>query len=175
MEAQAAAELPVGEDWQYEPKWEGFRCIVFRDGDRVELQSKSGRPLNGDFPDVVENIRAVGARKFVLDGEIVVPGSAAAGPALFMAFDMLVTERATLLVDRMLVERRGRLETFADRYFSAAGGVRLSPVTHDIDVARQWLASAQAAIDGVMAKELEAAYHSGQRIGMRKIERLRFP
>lgn len=173
MEAQAVTELPIGEDWQYEPKWQGFRCIVFRDGDRIELQSKSGQPLNSDFPEVVENIRAVGARKFVLDGEIVVPRLVTASPALFIAFDMLVTERATVLLDRMLVERRGRLESFADRYFSAAGGVRLSPVTHDIDVARKWLTSAHGGIDGVMAKELESVYHSGQRIGMRKITGLR--
>jgi ATP-dependent DNA ligase len=172
MEAQSVAELPTGEDWQYEPYWQGFRCIVFRDGDRIELQSKSGQTLNGDFPDVVENIRAMGARKFVLDGEIVVPRLVTASPAVFIAFDLLVTERATVLVNRKLVERRGRLETFADRHFSAAGGVRLSPATHDVDVARKWLTGAQRGIDGVMAKELESVYHSGQRIGMRKVKSL---
>ena len=172
MEALSVDELPTGDEWQYEPKWEGFRCIVFRDGDRIELQSKSGQPLNADFPAVVANIRALGARKFVLDGEIIAP-RLGAGPPLFVAFDMLVTERATVLVDRMLVERRGRLETFADRYFSAAGGVRLSPVTRDIDVARQWLTSGKGGIDGVIAKELESVYRSGERIGMRKIKALR--
>lgn len=172
MEALPSDELPTGGDWQYEPKWAGFRCIVFRDGDRIELQSKSGQQLNGDFPEVVANIRALGARKFVLDGEIMT-GQGVTGSALFVAFDMLVTERSTSLVDRMLVERRGRLETFADRYFSAAGGVRLSPITRDIDVARKWLTSGKGGIDGVIAKDLEAVYHSGQRIGMHKIKGLR--
>ena len=73
MEALSVDEVPVGPEWQYEPKWDGFRCVVFRDGDAVTLQSKSGKPLTRYFPDMVEAIRALGAKHFVLDGEIVVP------------------------------------------------------------------------------------------------------
>src|SRR5690349_7912932 len=73
MEAKAVAEAPSGPDWQYEPKWDGFRCLVFRSGDQVYLQSKSGRPLARYFPDIVSAVVAVPAREFVLDGEIVIP------------------------------------------------------------------------------------------------------
>jgi ATP-dependent DNA ligase len=195
MEAHQVDELPVGDEWQYEPKWDGFRCLAFRDGDEIELQSKSGKPLGRYFPDVVESVRAIGAKKFVLDGEIVVPVDstlsfeellqrihpaesrvrrlAALNPALFVAFDLLVTERSTPLVDRMLVERRDRLETFAQKHFADDIGVRLSPRTHDADVARKWLTSVKGGLDGVMAKDIESPYLSGQRGGMQKIKALR--
>ncbi|MGQ0813034.1 MAG: ATP-dependent DNA ligase [Gemmatimonadota bacterium] len=195
MEAKQVDELPVSDDWQYEPKWDGFRCLVFRDGDDIELQSKAGKPLARYFPDVVENIRALGASTFVLDGEIVVPVGnilsfeellvrvhpaesrvrklAAANPALFVTFDLLVTERATSLVERMLVERRARLESFAQRYFDGAAGVRLSPRTRDVAIARKWLTSVKGGLDGVIAKELESPYRSGERTGMVKVKALR--
>src|ERR671913_916802 len=73
MEALLVKELPRGETWQYEPKWDGFRCLAFRDGDHVELQSKAGQPLARYFPEVVEAVSKLEPRKFVLDGEIVVP------------------------------------------------------------------------------------------------------
>src|SRR4051812_545901 len=73
MEAESVDEVPVGDQWQYEPKWDGFRCLAFRDGDQVELQSKAGKPLGRYFPDLVESLRKLRARKFVLDGEIVIP------------------------------------------------------------------------------------------------------
>src|SRR5262245_25980175 len=73
MEARVIAEPPVGPEWQYEPKWDGFRCIARRDGERVELRSKSGRPLARYFPDLVESLRAMRAERFMLDGEIVIP------------------------------------------------------------------------------------------------------
>ena len=195
MEAKQVDDLPLGEDWQYEPKWDGFRCIVFRDDDDIQLQSKAGKPLARYFPDVVESVRAIGAKKFVMDGEIVIPVDgalsfeellqrihpaesrvkklAAANPALFVAFDMLVTERGKLLADSRLVERRQRLESFGSRYFDEAGGVRLSPATLDADAAREWLNNAKVGFDGVMAKELEEVYHSGERKGMVKIKALR--
>src|SRR5687768_15442104 len=195
MEAKQVDELPVGDDWQYEPKWDGFRCIVFRDGDEVELQSKAGKPLARYFPDVVESIRAIGAKKFVMDGEIVIPVDgalsfeellqrihpaesrvrklAAANPALFVAFDLLVTEREKLLTDSKLVERRQRLESFAERFFIRDGGVRLSPCTEKIETARDWLMNAEVGFDGVMAKALEEVYHSGERKGMVKIKAMR--
>jgi ATP-dependent DNA ligase len=195
MEAKQVDELPVGPDWQYEPKWDGFRCIVFRDGDEIELQSKAGKPLARYFPDVVENIRAIGASRFVMDGEIVIPVEgalsfeellqrihpaesrvkklAAANPALFVAFDLLVTERGKLLADAKLVERRQRLDAFAQRYFTDDMRIRLSPCTQEFDVARDWLMNAEVGFDGVMAKGLEDSYHSGERKGMVKIKALR--
>src|ERR671911_1083166 len=73
MEARSVDEIPTGPEWQYEPKWDGFRCLVFRDGEKIDLQSKSGQPLTRYYPDVVEAVRKVKAQRFVLDGEIVVP------------------------------------------------------------------------------------------------------
>src|SRR5689334_16657206 len=73
MEAKLVESIPEGEGWQYEPKWDGFRCLAFRDGDKVELQSKAGQPLGRYFPEVVEAVAALPAKRFVLDGEIVVP------------------------------------------------------------------------------------------------------
>src|SRR3954467_617851 len=75
MEAQSVDEIPLGKEWQYEPKWDGFRCLVFRDGDKIELQSKSGQPLTRYFPDLVAAVGRLKARRFVLDGEIVVPSN----------------------------------------------------------------------------------------------------
>ncbi len=194
MEAQQADTLPEGPEWQYEPKWDGFRCIIFRDGDEIELQSKAGKPLGRYFPDVIESVRAIGAQKFVLDGEIVIPVGktlsfeellqrvhpaesrvrklAAANPALFVAFDLLLTERGKDLTNKMLVERRERLESFAERYF-AGPGVHLSPRTHDIVVARKWLTSVKTGLDGVVAKNTELPYTNDERSAMVKVKALR--
>ncbi|HEY0674243.1 MAG TPA: ATP-dependent DNA ligase [Longimicrobiales bacterium] len=195
MEAHQVDELPVGAEWQYEPKWDGFRCIVFRDGDDIQLQSKSAKPLARYFPDVVESIRQIGAKRFVLDGEIVIPAGdvlsfddllqrihpaasrvrklAAERPALFVGFDLLLTERGKVLTGHRLVERRERLESFAARFFEENSGVRLSPRTSDIDLARKWLTSVKGGLDGVIAKNTELPYASGERTGMVKIKALR--
>ena len=73
MEARAVDRIPSGPQWQYEPKWDGFRCLAFREGNAIELQSKSGRPLARYFPDIVATLQSLGPKKFVLDGEIVIP------------------------------------------------------------------------------------------------------
>src|ERR1700755_1130502 len=139
MEALSVDEVPVGPEWQYEPKWDGFRCLVFRDGDKVVLQSKSGKPLTRYFPDMVEAVRGIKARRFVLDGEIVVPQGkafsfdallqrihpaasrikrlAAETPALMIAFDLLAAARGKPLVALPLRERRPLLEDFAAAQF----------------------------------------------------------
>jgi ATP-dependent DNA ligase len=193
MEAKQVDAIPQGEEWGYEPKWDGFRCVAFRDGDEVELQSKACKPLARYFPDVVESMRALSANKFVLDGEMVIPhaGSlsfeallmrihpaasrvkklAAETPALFVAFDLLVPERGNALVDRPLRERRERLESFSEKYFTS--DVRLSPHTTDYAQAEAWLSGHRGGLDGVVAKRLDMAYRSGERDGMVKIKRYR--
>src|SRR5579864_7741368 len=147
MEAFPATELPQGGEWQYEPKWDGFRGVIFRDGAKVEIQSKSGQSLTRYFPELVERFGAIKAKQFVLDGEIVVPIEgdlsfdhllmrihpaesrvrklAAETPAWFIAFDLLVDEKAKSLIDLPLRRRRTALEKFAKRYFK--GRLKLSP------------------------------------------------
>src|SRR5215218_1283309 len=147
MEAESQAEIPTGEGWQYEPKWGGFRCLAFRDGDEVDLRSKAGKPLARYFPDVADALRGLRAGRFVLDAEIVVPVGdtlsfeelqlrlhpaasrvqklAAAHPALVVAFDLLLGPRSGPLTDRPLAERRAKLEAFAGQFFGDR--VRLSP------------------------------------------------
>src|SRR3954466_4982433 len=151
MEATSVDEIPVGAEWQYEPKWEGFRCLVFRHGENVELQSKAGKPLTRYFPDVVENARALPAKQFVLDGEIVVPRGRAFSfddllqrihpaasriaklaketPALFLAFDLLGTAKDSKLAEQPLGKRRPALEAFASIQFKSQTTFRLSPAT----------------------------------------------
>src|SRR5947199_6570106 len=134
MEARAVEQIPIGDQWQYEPKWDGFRCLAFRDGDQVYLQSKSGQPLARYFPDVVEAVRKLPAKSFVLDGELAIPVSgalsfdelqlrlhpaasrvaklAAAHPAIFIAFD-LVAAHGDSFLKKLLGERRRALEKVA--------------------------------------------------------------
>jgi ATP-dependent DNA ligase len=193
MEAESADEIPVGDVWSYEPKWDGFRCLVFRSGDDVALQSKAGKPLARYFPDVVEAMLELRASRFVLDGEIVIPHEdrlsfeqllqrihpaasrvrrlAGETPAVFVAFDLLLSNRGSPLTDTAFATRRDRLEAFADRFFSHH--VRLSPHSRDVKQARAWLHGGSDGLDGVMAKRLDAVYHSGERAGMIKIKRLR--
>jgi ATP-dependent DNA ligase len=195
MEALLVADIPTGPGWQYEPKWDGFRCLIFRNGDTVELQSKSGQPLARYFPEVVENVRAVPARTFVLDGEIVIPVKGQLSfddllqrihpaesrvrklsverPALLIVFDLLVDASGRSLVDRPLRERRRLLEAFAEKCLAGAKGLRLSPATTNAKAARRWLAMAGGAFDGVMAKRLDLEYRSGDRTGMQKVKHLR--
>jgi len=196
MEALAAAELPLGPEWQYEPKWDGFRCLARREQDTVELQSKSGQPLERYFPDVVEALSKLGARRFLLDGELVIPVDgnlsfnelqlrlhpaasrvnmlARRHPAVYVVFDLLEDERGANWQDRPLRERRARLERFAARYFGASGAVRLSPATADVAAARRWLRTMGGGLDGIIAKDLQAPYEAGQRTGaMQKIKDLR--
>jgi ATP-dependent DNA ligase len=194
MEAQTVDEIPVGPQWQYEPKWDGFRCLAFRRGKKVDLQSKSGKPLSRYFPEIVDQVAKLKADKFVLDGEIVIPiGNrlsfndllmrihpaesrikklAAATPALYIVFDLLEDTRGPL-DDRPLEERRPKLEAFAKREFRRAERIALSPMTRDVKVARRWFASAGTALDGIIAKRADFEYRSGDRSGMLKIKRQR--
>ena len=195
MEALLVDEIPEGENWQYEPKWDGFRCLVFRDGHSIELQSKSGQPLGRYFPEVTSVFLSFSARSFVLDGEIVVAAGgrlsfddlllrihpaesrirklAAETPASFVAFDLLVDEKRASLVDRPLKERRRRLEAFARKHFSRKKRVFLSPATRDAARAKEWFRMVGGGLDGVVAKALDLEYRSGERSGMQKIKSLR--
>ena len=195
MEAKSVDAIPAGSEWQYEPKWDGFRCLAFRDGNEISLQSKAGEPLARYFPEMVDAVREVGAKKFVLDGEIVIPrGSslsfddllmrihpaesrvrklAAETPALLIVFDLLVDERGTSLVEKTLDDRRRRLEAFADRYLKGHTRIALSPCTDDPRMAMKWFEATRGALDGVIAKRRDLPYRSGDRTGMQKFKQRR--
>ena len=195
MEATTVDEIPAGDEWQYEPKWDGFRCLVFRDGDQVQLQSKAGQPLARYFPEIVQRVLALKAKRFVLDGELAVPVDGALSfddllqrihpaptriamlarerAAVLIVFDLLVDERGTKLYERPLEERRPRLERFAARFFPDGGAIRLSPATTSIASARKWLRASAGGLDGVIAKRIDVPYSSGDREGMVKIKHLR--
>src|SRR5437763_2222774 len=150
METRSVDEIPSGPDWQYEPKWDGFRCIAFRDRENVYLQSKAGQPLARYFPDIVEVIVKLPAKNFVLDGELAIPINGAlsfdelqlrlhpaasrvaklakAHPAIFIAFDLLGVGDESLL-KKTLRDRRKALEKFAASNFKSKNSVRLSPAT----------------------------------------------
>ncbi|MGE5054638.1 MAG: ATP-dependent DNA ligase [Acidobacteriota bacterium] len=194
MEAQPATELPTGTDWQYEPKWDGFRCLAFRDGSRVELMSKAAKPLTRYFPELAVNLTSISAKRFVLDGEIVIaedgklsfdallmrihPAASriqklsAATPSTLIVFDLLVDEDGESLVKYPLDKRRKKLEQFAKKNLHQNESIRLSPVTTDLGVARKWFHMG-VALDGVVAKRRDLPYQSGDRTGMRKIKRER--
>ncbi|MDX6499210.1 MAG: hypothetical protein QOG23_2470 [Blastocatellia bacterium] len=195
MEAKSVAQLPSGADWQYEPKWDGFRCLAFRDGDQIDLQSKSGQPLSRYFPEIVDALLKLKAKQFVLDGEIVVPVDgrlsfddllmrihpaasrvqklAKEHPATLIAFDLLVDDRGRSLADALLPERRKKLDAFSKKYFAKNKSIELSPGTKDLKIAKGWLAGAGGDVDGVIAKRLDLPYQTGNRHGMVKVKRLR--
>ena len=183
--AKSSRELPEGNGWCYEPKWDGFRTIVFRDGDDVHLQSRNGRPMNRYFPEVVEQALALPSERFVLDGEMVVtvdgiqefdllsqrihPAAsrverlARETPAALVAFDLLAEGDETLL-ELPYTERRERLAALVQ------DPVELTPATGDPGAAGQWLAGTG---EGVIAKLADAPYRPGERVGMVKIKRVR--
>ncbi len=195
MEARSVAEIPEGDEWQYEPKWDGFRCIAFRDGDEIYLQSKAGQPLARYFPDVVSALGEIGAERFVLDGELAIPvhGAlsfdelqlrlhpaasrvrklAAAHPAILIIFDLLGGEDGEPLLSLPLRQRREKLEEFAAKYFPAKAPIRLSPATTQLARARKWFDKVGGDLDGVIAKEIDAPYASGERTAMVKVKQIR--
>src|SRR5262245_23340514 len=194
MEALSVDEVPKGKNWQYEPKWDGFRCLVFRDGGKVDLQSKSGQSLTRYFPELVAAVASLKAKRFVLDGEIVVPSGrafsfddllqrihpaasrvkrlAAETPALLIVFDLLLSDGKVLTKDP-LVARRKSLESFARKYFRAHKSIRLSPATTEITDAKKSLKQVGTTLDGIIAKRRDLPYESGNRHGMQKIKKFR--
>ena len=183
--ARSAKELPEGDGWAYEPKWDGFRTIVFRDGDDVHLQSRNGKPMNRYFPEVVEAVRELPLERAVIDGELIVvvdgvqefdllsqrihPAEsrvrmlAEQTPAAFVAFDLLA-EGDEALLDLPYAERRERLEAA----LGSAGHV--TPMTRDREAAGAWLTGQS---EGVVAKDTACPYRPGERVGMQKIKRVR--
>jgi ATP-dependent DNA ligase len=195
MEALSVQEIPEGDEWQYEPKWDGFRCVVFRDGDEVALQSKAGQPLARYFPELVEAVKGLAAARFVFDSEIAIPIGqklsfdslqlrlhpaesrirklAKETPAIMIVFDLLVDEDGSSLIDRPLAERRARLQALAANQFKPEGQIFLSPATTDVKIARKWFSNPGESLDGIIAKLLDAPYQSGERAGMQKIKQIR--
>jgi ATP-dependent DNA ligase len=159
MEAKLVDALPPGDDWRFEPKWDGFRCLVFRARDEVELQSKSGKPLGRYFPEIVAAVLALKSRELVLDGELMIPIGealsfealqmrlhpaesrvrrlAAETPAQLMLFDCLLVTADESLVGRPLWQRREALE----RFFASErmSEILLPPYSDDRRQAQSWL------------------------------------
>jgi ATP-dependent DNA ligase len=189
MEARPVSNLPQGEQWRYEPKWDGFRCLAFRDSQTLELRSKSGQSLGRYFPDVVAVLTALKARRFVLDGEIVIPIErrlsfealqlrlhpaasrvaklAAEHPAIYVVFDLLVAPDGRRLTEEPFTERRRALEAFLAEE-GPHPAIRLSPSLADRAAALAWLDRFGGDIDGIIAKRADLPYLGGSRDGMQK-------
>jgi ATP-dependent DNA ligase len=187
MEARLVEHLPEG-DWQYEPKWDGFRCLAFRAGDEVDLKAKSGKPLARYFPEMVATLKSLKTRSFVLDGELAIvrdgefsfdallqrihPAEsrikllAAETPAIFILFDILLDASGKSLIEAPLTMRRAALEEF----FASAKrqrDLKLSPYTLKLPEAQRWLSQGGTALDGVVAKERDGPYVPGERAMMK--------
>ena len=194
MEARLVDELPDDSGWQFEPKWDGFRCLAFRSGERVELHAKSGKSLGRYFPEIVALIRSLPHDRFVIDGELAIPVAdtlsfdalqarlhpadsrvrklAAETPAILILFDLLVSPAGETLLRTPLSTRRAALEQFHGAAAANAPALRLSPYTRELGEARRWLEAAGGALDGVVAKRLDGFYEPGER-AMLKVKRLR--
>jgi ATP-dependent DNA ligase len=186
MLAKLARELPEGGDLVYEPKWDGFRCIVFRDGDEVELGSRNERPLTRYFPELLEPLRQALPSRAVVDGEIVIAGTkgldfdallqrihpaasrvellSTTTPASFVAFDLLAVDDRDLRAEPFS-ERRALLEAVLG---DAQPPVHLTPATTDPAVARDWFGRFEGAgLDGVVAKDIGLPYTEDKRLMMK--------
>ncbi len=195
MEAKSAERLPANDGlWQYEPKWDGFRCLAFKARNAVELRAKSGKPLDRYFPEIVAMLRELPAVRFIVDGELVIEMDGRLSfdalqlrlhpaesrirklsnetPARLVLFDMLATPDGSVIIDLPLEQRRQLLEVFMSGLESPKKLV-ISPATRDLALAERWLGEAgHGAIDGVVAKQLAKAYEPGER-AMIKVKQLR--
>ncbi|MER8384877.1 ATP-dependent DNA ligase [Mesorhizobium sp. M0166] len=194
MEAKAADAIPGGDGlWQYEPKWDGFRCLVFKGDDAVDLRAKSGKPLGRYFPELVAVLRDVSSRRFVADGEIVIEVDGSSSfealqmrlhpaesrirklsletPAMLVLFDMLAEPGGRIIIEEPLTTRRQAIEAFVAS--AARPALHLSRYTHDAATAERWLQGAgHGSTDGVVAKLIAEPYRPGER-AMVKVKRLR--
>src|SRR3954471_7244609 len=191
MEAKLVDALPDGGGWQYEPKWDGFRCLVYRDGGEVYLQSKAGKPLGRYFPEVVDSVLQMRADRFVLDGELIIPVGdhlsfdalqlrlhpaesrvkrlAAETPAQLMLFDLLFHKETSYLAAPLELRRQALETVYKGEH---QDDLLLSPATTEGEVAQRWLDSAGGALDGVVAKRLDGGYEAGER-AMLKVKQLK--
>src|SRR2546423_3231163 len=195
MEADTAREIPSGPEWEYEPKWDGFRCLAYRDGSAVHIMSKSGQPLARYFPEIKTALLSLAAKKFIIDGELILTRERTLDfdallqrihpaesrirklseetPATLMVFDILANDRGVDLTEQVLDNRRSELERFAEKYLTGQERIRLSPRTRDFDVAKSWFKRMAGPLDGVIAKRVDRPYASGERKSMLKIKNLR--
>lgn len=193
MEAKSVETLPIGEIWQFEPKWDGFRCILAREGASIHMVSKSGQDLARYFPDIVTEALSLPERRFVLDGELVVPQGkrfsfdhllqrihpaasrikelARKTPALFLGFDLLAQGQRSFALEP-LDKRRAALDAFARACFRGTL-FRLTPASRKRSDAQRWLDAAGSGSDGVVAKRRDLPYQFGNRDGMQKIKKHR--
>ncbi|MFL5239522.1 MAG: ATP-dependent DNA ligase [Rhizomicrobium sp.] len=193
MEAKLVDTLPKEPGWQFEPKWDGFRCLAFKAGDSVVLQAKSGKPLTRYFPEMVEAVRNAPFPRLVIDGELAIPVDdsisfdslqlrlhpaesrirklAKDTPAILILFDCLLTPRNRTLLNAPLSKRRTELESIFAKLKSNEH-FRLSPYTRDVFEAKKWLNRSSGELDGVVAKRIEGPYVPGER-EMLKIKCLR--
>jgi len=194
MEARQVAALPTGAGWQYEPKWDGFRCLAFRAGGEVEIKAKSGKSLARFFPEVLDNLLSLRPAAFVLDGELTIARHGAlsfaalqdrlhpaesrirrlsiATPATFVAFDCLLARRGKPLLESPFLERRAALEALFASGNGKARGLALTPFTRSLEVAQRWLRGQDRSFDGVVAKRLDLPYLPGIRATL-KVKSLR--
>jgi ATP-dependent DNA ligase len=192
MEAHVADALPSGGGWQFEPKWDGFRCLAIKNGKSVELQAKSGKLLTRYFPDMVAALAALPVKRFILDGELAVPEGtmlsfdalqarlhpaasrirklAQETPSILILFDLLQAD-GIAWAGKSLRDRRSALEAFFETV-KTSPALRLSPHTRDVRSARAWLSRAGGSLDGVVAKPLDEPYRFGER-AMLKVKCLR--
>lgn len=195
MEGTSAKEIPTGPQWQYEPKWDGFRCLAFRDGPRVELQSKAMKPLARYFPELEAALKGLKAMRFALDGEIVIPVAKGFSfddllqrihpaasriaklseerPARLIVFDLLVDSRGKNLSLLPLAKRRESLEAFGKKFITTKSLLSLSPATRELSTTKRWAKRAGNSLDGIIAKRVDLEYRSGERDGMQKIKRMK--
>jgi ATP-dependent DNA ligase len=194
MEARSVEKIPKGAEWLYEPKWDGFRCIAFRDGDDIHLQSKSGQPLHRYFPEVVEALEHLRAERFILDGELAIeldgrldfdallqrihPAAsrikklAVETPTRYHLFDILSNPEHDDVYSWPMEQRRKALEAFDSKFLKNNKRIELSPVARDYAQAERWLSGGMAWFDGVIAKKAQAPYRFGERDAVVKIKRL---
>ena len=181
MEAVPVNDLPTGQGWLFEPKYDGFRCILFRDGDSVNLQSRRQRPLGRYFPEIIEAARQLPIKQFVFDGELIIPDQpfdtlqlrlhpaasrvqllSRQHPAQIVVFDLLADEHGRSLLDKPFSDRRAALEA-AFRQIGRNANFVLSKATTSRDTARGWLTHLGHGLDGIVAKRLDLPYRPGER------------
>jgi ATP-dependent DNA ligase len=182
MEALPVDDLPGGVGWLFEPKYDGFRCVLFRDGDAINLQSRRQRPLGRYFPEVIKAAHDLSIEHFAFDGELIIPDQpfdtlqlrlhpaasrvqmlSREHPAQVVVFDLLANGQGQSLLDRPFRDRRAALEAAFGRIGKTSSFV-LSKATTSHDTARKWLKDVGHGLDGIVAKRLELSYRPGERV-----------